>query len=350
MTPAVGDDGATGVGVREDGGETLDSEALATGGSEGFPLVRQQSLLSLTLDEFQNAVRGPGKSFGSMNMDEFLTNIWNTEEGNVAGAGNDEGELPARQKDLLSVPAPLSRKTVEEVWSDIHWDRREPPPAMAPPPGNTQDMGRSQRQPTFGEMTLEDFLVKAGVVREGGHLPCSSPLPLKQLPLHTQQLHQHQQNGYGLPGGYQTASGHHPEYGHVGGEENTGAADRSYRNYHPRQVLQPGGAGNSYGGSGGERTGNGHAVAASPLSPASSESLDRSNPKSGPWDSGGPRRGGGGGSAPWGRKRVLDGSTEKVVERRQRRMMKNRESAARSRARKQVTCSPPAAQRPPRRP
>ncbi|KAF8703694.1 hypothetical protein HU200_031776 [Digitaria exilis] len=46
------------------------------------------------------------------------------------------------------VSVALSRKTVDEVWKGI------------------QD-GPEERQPTLGEMTLEDFLVKAGVVTEG---------------------------------------------------------------------------------------------------------------------------------------------------------------------------------------
>ena len=46
----------------------------------GFPLARQASIYSLTLDEFQNSLGEPGKNFGSMNMDEFLKNIWTVEK------------------------------------------------------------------------------------------------------------------------------------------------------------------------------------------------------------------------------------------------------------------------------
>ena len=46
----------------------------------GFPLARQDFVYLLTLDEFQNSLGDPGKNFGSMNMDEFLKNIWTTEE------------------------------------------------------------------------------------------------------------------------------------------------------------------------------------------------------------------------------------------------------------------------------
>jgi ABA responsive element binding factor len=56
------------------------------------PLARQSSIMSLTLEELQNSLCEPGRNFGSMNMDEFMANIWNAEEFQAATAGcNKEG-------------------------------------------------------------------------------------------------------------------------------------------------------------------------------------------------------------------------------------------------------------------
>ncbi|MCO5568624.1 hypothetical protein L7F22_022323 [Adiantum nelumboides] len=43
-------------------------------------IARQTFIYFLTLDEFHNTLGEPGKQFGSMNMDEFLKNIWTAEE------------------------------------------------------------------------------------------------------------------------------------------------------------------------------------------------------------------------------------------------------------------------------
>ncbi|CAK9875554.1 unnamed protein product, partial [Sphagnum jensenii] len=123
----------------------------------------------------------PGKNFGSMNMDEFLKNIWTAEESQAMAAamgsigegtssggpthGNSLGML-SRQPSLqrqgsITLPRTLSRKTVDEVWKDIH--RNITGTSDSGPPAGS---GPQERQQTFGEMTLEDFLMKAGVVRE----------------------------------------------------------------------------------------------------------------------------------------------------------------------------------------
>jgi ABA responsive element binding factor len=43
--------------------------------------------MSLTLEELQNSLCESGRNFGSMNMDEFMANIWNVEEFQAATAG-----------------------------------------------------------------------------------------------------------------------------------------------------------------------------------------------------------------------------------------------------------------------
>ncbi|GKA91928.1 protein abscisic acid-insensitive 5 [Tanacetum coccineum] len=153
-----------------------------------------------TLDEFQHTLTESGKNFGSMNMDEFLNSIWTAEENQAhaqvhpppaatntatsaampsnGGAASGQflmdhtsttsrtemgGERGPRQLSLprqgsITLPGPLSRKTVDEVWSEIQKTQHD----QQPPSTNTNssnDQIPAQRQPTYGEMTLEDFLV-----------------------------------------------------------------------------------------------------------------------------------------------------------------------------------------------
>ncbi|KAI5072755.1 hypothetical protein GOP47_0012861 [Adiantum capillus-veneris] len=140
-------------------------------------IARQTSIYSLTLDEFQNVLGEPGKQFGSMNMDEFLKNIWTAEESQAMavamGTGNDEAP-PAhtswlhyagvQRQGSISLPRTLSRKTVEDVWSaSIDMGLGSESASAAAGAGQ-------ERQATFAEMTLEDFLMKAGVaIKENGH-------------------------------------------------------------------------------------------------------------------------------------------------------------------------------------
>ncbi|KAG9458948.1 hypothetical protein H6P81_003456 [Aristolochia fimbriata] len=294
-------------------------------GESQYPLFRQASIYSLTLDEFQHAMCEPGKNFGSMNMDEFLNNIWTAEENANApggdgdtrrpdgdgGGGDSDGRI-GRQTSLsrqgsLSVPAPLCRKTVEEVWSEIqrgqHQEERQS--SSGNDVANDEVSGQAPRQATFGEMTLEDFLIKAGVVREGGGgCPPSSSA--------------HQTYGASSSGGYPRYAA--PAPAPPGPQQQQQGGSGSYVGNGKSNGSGFGGV--CYGGrpGGGGGSGNGYnGGIGSPVSPLSSDV--------GQADLGGMRS---------GRKRIFDGPIEKVVERRQRRMIKNRESAARSRARKQA--------------
>ncbi|KAK3008411.1 hypothetical protein RJ639_014492 [Escallonia herrerae] len=323
-------------------------------------LGRQSSIYSLTLDEFQHTLCDGGKNFGSMNMDEFLNSIWTAEENQAHAQGHNTnttttitttsstnnnvlfsvGDSTFTEKGImkqpslsrqgsLTLPAPLCRKTVDEVWSEIHKTQKE----QAHNPNKVLNLGSNQRQPTFGEMTLEDFLVKAGVVREQGHTAI----------LHQQQqpygMYQNRNNsamgpsyverpaiGLGAGGGAgvsvatlptlsQSGVGEPPAY--IGGKRSVG--------YQLPAVCYGGRIGNGGGGYG-QVQGLG---VRSPASPVSSDGMcgnqvDNMNQ----YGLAIGMRG--------GRKRIVDGPVEKVVERRQRRMIKNRESAARSRARKQA--------------
>ncbi|KAL5172300.1 bZIP transcription factor 46 [Glycine soja] len=112
-----------------------------TGGGGGrlsgnFSLTRQPLVHSLTFDEFMNNMGGSGKDFGSMNMDELLKNIWTTKEVQTMASARvctDDGGVGASHLQCL---------------------------------GGPNLAAQMQRQPTLREMTLEEFLVNTGVVRE----------------------------------------------------------------------------------------------------------------------------------------------------------------------------------------
>ncbi|KAL9327417.1 hypothetical protein ACSQ67_008062 [Phaseolus vulgaris] len=132
-------------------------------------LLRQSSVYSLTFDEFQSTMGGIGKEFGSMNMDELLKNIWTAEETQAlafsAGTGEGHNHNPVsgglQRQGSLTLPRTLSQKTVDEVWRDFIKDS-----GGANDGSGNGGSSIPQRQPTLGEMTLEEFLVRAGVVRE----------------------------------------------------------------------------------------------------------------------------------------------------------------------------------------
>ncbi|TKY75062.1 ABSCISIC ACID-INSENSITIVE 5 protein 5 [Spatholobus suberectus] len=338
-----------------------------------FSLARQPSVYSLTFDEFVSSMGSSGKDFGSMNMDELLKNIWSAEEVQTmasAGVGAMDGGpgiSHLQRQGSLTLPRTLSQKTVDEVWKDISKDHGGP------------NLAQTQRQPTLGEMTLEEFLVRAGVVREDakpnddvlldlaraginsglglgfqqmnkvaaatglmGNRLNNDPLVALQssanLPLNVngvrssnqhpqmqspQSQHQHQQQQqqqqiFPKQSAMSYAAAQMPQGMVRGGMVGLGG-DQGL-------AVQGGGIGMV-----GLAPGPVHVAAGSPAAnQMAGDKIGKSNGNTSsvspvPYVFNGGLRG-----------RKSGGPVEKVIERRQRRMIKNRESAARSRARKQA--------------
>ncbi|KAL4607244.1 hypothetical protein ACB092_09G159800 [Castanea dentata] len=124
-------------------------------------LARQGSLYSLTLDEVHTQLGDLGKPLGSMNLDELLKTVWTAEATQVPDNSNNviSGSASGLHKQgSLTVSRDLSKKTVDEVWKDIQHKNIK---------YSDQERNKVQeKDPTLGEITLEDFLVKAGVVTE----------------------------------------------------------------------------------------------------------------------------------------------------------------------------------------
>ncbi|KAG2579321.1 bZIP transcription factor TRAB1-like isoform X1 [Panicum virgatum] len=280
------------------------------------PLSRQGSIYSLTFDEFQSTLGGMGgglgKDFGSMNMDELLRSIWTAEESQAmasasaaAGAPGEDGAALQRQGSL-TLPRTLSVKTVDEVWRDFV--REGPPPGTA-----AGAEPQPSRQPTLGEMTLEEFLVRAGVVRDNpaaAAMAAAVPAqPVAPRPI------QAVSNGASI------------FFGNFGAANDTGAGAMGFA---------PMGIGDQGMGNGLMPGVAGMASAAVTVSPVDTSVAQLDSVGKGNGDLSSPMA-----PVPYPFEGVIRGrrsgaGVEKVVERRQRRMIKNRESAARSRARKQA--------------
>ncbi|KAL3697380.1 hypothetical protein R1sor_011456 [Riccia sorocarpa] len=360
-------------------------------------LPRQPSVLSLTLGNFN--FLDPSKNVGSMNMSEFLKNLWNSEEvqamttayaGGTGSNGDEDSPTEgsggpsavsngtglsrqsslARQGSLgLTVPREISRKTVEEVWRDIH-----KPSESNGTAGNGTCAATTQA--TWGEMTLEDFLFKAGVVKEGETTPFEpligstfsgfnqfnssssaasdrdgpgttapptlslAPAALSQRPMDPMSVDSYKMPDVAGPdwlrGVSATAQQQQQQYAHHQQQMQAAHAAEQYNN-HRRVANGAVVVANGYGPmapgmqalvpQGMMGVMNLQLAPNSPASPLSDGRNGLSPSPVGAYGHDGAMR---------GRRKGGDGPHEKVVERRQRRMIKNRESAARSRARKQA--------------
>ncbi|BAS74890.1 Os01g0813100 [Oryza sativa Japonica Group] len=290
------------------GSQTMASKAggggvARRGGGRMRSLGRQGSMYSLTLDEVQSQL---GEPLHSMNLDELLRSVFPDGLAIADGAGattSSQQHQPGSgllRQGSITMPPELSKKTVDEVWKGI----------QAAPKRNAETGGgggggrrRRERQPTLGEVTLEDFLVKAGVVTQGSLKELSDVGNVDPVG-----------RGVTATGTVDLAPGSHwiEQYkqqiastdAHHHGQQGVQGA------YFPnRLVPQPLNVGPG-------------AI----LEPSYSDGQTSSGMIGGMSDSQTP-----------GRKRGMSGDVaDKLMERRQKRMIKNRESAARSRARKQA--------------
>ncbi|ERM99009.1 hypothetical protein AMTR_s00101p00038080 [Amborella trichopoda] len=291
--------------VSQGGGQTPQFQILG----------RQGSLYSLTLDEVQNQLGDLGKPLTSMNIDELLKNVWSAEEGQALATLGEKTMGPSssssglQRQSSLTLTKNLSRKTVDEVWRDIQMGQRK----------GEEEKKSHRRQPTLGEMTLEDFLVKAGVVSEssdktqrvtensncleGGQGICDMASVMGMDPMGNAHNLQQQQAQWMQ---YQLASSHHHQQAQQAQQQSLMGIYGQNRN-----------------------VGQGLGMGGSPL-------MDVGYPEN-QMGVGSPLVGTLSDTQTPGRKRVATGDVvERTVERRQKRMIKNRESAARSRARKQA--------------
>jgi ABA responsive element binding factor len=294
------------------------------------PLARQSSVYSLTFDELQNTFSGFGKDFGSMNMDELLKNIWSAEETQTLAPSTCNSTGILQKQGSLTLPRTLSQKTVDEVWKDLLKEN------------NFEGSNSQPKEQNFGEMTLEEFLSRAGVVSEGNNsglyesngnnnlsfrstsgqvtenknvLPITSPnLALNLGTIRAQQQHQQQPPilpkqanlAFASPMQFGNPSSRVPSTARQDDCVGASLAQGTVRNSEMMAAVKS------------PKT-NQSAINLAPKSNLDSSSLSPS-----PYSYGEPAQ------------TSKNGTVEKVVERRRRRMIKNRESAARSRARKQA--------------
>ncbi|XP_074558058.1 bZIP transcription factor 12 [Curcuma longa] len=124
------------------------SRVMASSSSANSDLTHQISICSLPVADLQSSVSGGGgltKSLGSMSMDELFRGICAE---NTAALGADGGASVSGQGSLASLKS-IGGKTVEEVWREIT-------------AGRVAEGGEGPGS----EMTLEDFLARAGAVAE----------------------------------------------------------------------------------------------------------------------------------------------------------------------------------------
>ncbi|XVF68609.1 hypothetical protein PTKIN_Ptkin11bG0015300 [Pterospermum kingtungense] len=121
------------------------------------PMERQNSWYSLTLNEVESQLGNLGKPLGSMNLDELLNTVWSTESNQSLGMDSESTSSSSsslQRQASLTLARALSGKTVDQVWKEIQLGQNK---------RFGEEMMSQEREATFGETTLEDFLVQAGL-------------------------------------------------------------------------------------------------------------------------------------------------------------------------------------------
>lgn len=132
------------------------------------PLTRQNSWYGLTLDEVKNQLGEMGKPLGSMNLDELLHNIWTAEANQSMGMESESSSsvYSLKRQASFKLARALSGKTVDDVWREIQQGQKKK---------NHENLKSENSEIILGDMTLEDFLIQAGIYAE------ASPSPIMGL-------------------------------------------------------------------------------------------------------------------------------------------------------------------------
>ncbi|KAF9682564.1 hypothetical protein SADUNF_Sadunf05G0122000 [Salix dunnii] len=238
----------------------------------------QESLYNLTFGEAHDQPGNVGEPLNSTNIDE-LRNMISVEESQLMQNPPSSSSSSSSFLGNFNLNGASSKKTIDEVWKEIASQEHV----------NALDNQSAQQQ--LRETTLEDFLVRAGVISKGNqngvfnHQPIMEVDPMVVVSQQTDLLQfrmadvQQQQQMTLLDSNFYTS-------------------EAVYEN----PVVNVGYSANQL------------PMTMMPVSATSSESQVAAEKKC----------------------RYTDEMMKKTIERRQKRMIKNRESAARSRARKQA--------------
>lgn len=259
---------------------------------------RQGSLYGLTLNEVQNHL---GEPLQSMNLDEFLRTVFPAEANQGHGMVIEGFSPYASGSDLqrqasIGVRHSMTKKTVDDVWRDIQQGRQKKGLSI-----EDRRLGH-ERQPTLGEMTLEDFLAKAGVGPEGSSTKHKDNVGLAGMANSVAGVQDFSQSTHWL----------NPYHHMQSMDQQQQVQQNVLEGYMPGRPIP-------------QSLGIGAGPMLESVYPDSQ--INISSPTLGALSD----------SHMTGGKQVVSGDiTDKLVDRRQKRMIKNRESAARSRARKQA--------------
>ncbi|EHA8589081.1 putative ABSCISIC ACID-INSENSITIVE 5-like protein 2 [Cocos nucifera] len=117
------------------------------------PFLRQGSVYNLTLDEVQSHLPELGKPLNAMNFDELLNSVIAVEQQiHAPSSSSSSTSIAQLLPGNYNLNCALSCKTVDEVWREII---------------RQEEQGNTESPATFGETTLEDFLVRAGAISMG---------------------------------------------------------------------------------------------------------------------------------------------------------------------------------------